>query len=95
MIYSIQVWQRLESRFNMASLARALNLKRMLTNISLGSDQTMDSYLRSIKPTADALAAIQNPISNLELILLATAGLPDDYGSFVSTFSMLSWLRLL
>jgi len=34
--HPMQVWQRLESRFNMASLARAITLKQMLTNISFG-----------------------------------------------------------
>jgi len=57
------VWQHLESWFNTASLARALDLKHML-----GIDQTMDSYLRSIKTIADALAVFQTPISDLELI---------------------------
>jgi len=73
----------------MASLARALDLKRILTNISLECDQTMDSYLRSIKTIVDAIAAIEFPISDLGLIQLTTAGLLDDYDSFVTTYSML------
>jgi len=39
----------------MVNLARALDLKRMLPNMSLGLDQTMDSYLRSIKTIVDPL----------------------------------------
>jgi len=73
----------------MASLAFALDLKCMLTNLSLGSNQTVDSYLRSIKTIADCLTAIQSPLSELELIQLTTAGLYEDYNYFVTTFSML------
>ena len=50
----------------------------------------MDSYLRSIKTVADALVAVQSPISDLELILFSTGGLFDDYDSFITTFPMLS-----
>jgi len=64
----------------------------MLTNISLGPDQSMYSYLYSIKTIADSLTAIQSLVSNLELIQLTTAGLPEDYDSFVTTFSMLPGL---
>jgi len=52
----------------------------------------MNSYLRSITAIADFLAAIQSPISDLELIQLTTVGLPKDYDSFVTTFSMLPGL---
>jgi len=55
----------------------------MLTNISLGPDHTLDSYLRSIKTIADALVVIQSPILDLELIQLTTARLPEDYDSFL------------
>jgi len=89
LLHTIQVWQRLESRFNVMSLGVALDLKRMLTNISLEHDQSMDSYLRSIKTIVDALAAIQCAISDLELIQFTTTGLPKDYDSFVTTYSML------
>jgi len=87
--HSLQVWQHLKSQFDMASLARALDLKCMLTNITMGTDQTMESYFHSIKTIADALAVIQTPISDLELIQLTTIGLPTDYDSVVTTFSML------
>ena len=73
----------------MASLAHALDLKCMLTNISMEFDQSMDSYLHSIKTIVDALAAIKSPISDLESIQLTTAGLLEDHDSFVTTFSML------
>ena len=52
----------------------------------------MDSYLRSIKTIANSLASIHSPVSNLKLIQLTTASLPEDYDSFVTIFSMLPGL---
>jgi len=68
LMHSIQVWQHLESKFNMASLAQALDIEYLLTNISLEPDQFVDSYSCSIKTIADTLAAIQLPIYDIELI---------------------------
>jgi len=87
--HALPIWQRLASRFNTASLARALDLKCMLTNVSKGSDQSIEDYLRQIKTFADSLAAIQSPVSDLELIQFTTSGLPSDYHTFVTTYSML------
>jgi len=66
--HSLLVWQRLESRFSGASLVRALNLKRTLTNVIMGTEQSMDAYLHSIKTIADALVVIQSSVFNLKLI---------------------------
>ena len=71
----------------MVSLARALDLKRMLTNLSLGL--TVDSYLWSIKTIVDSLTAIQSPLTNLEFMQFTIAGLSKDYNSIVTTFFIL------
>ena len=42
-----------------------------------------------MKTIADSLAAVQSPITDLELIQLTTAYFPEDYDSFVTTFFML------
>ena len=54
----LPIWRCLESRLNMASLVCALDLKRMLTNINLDVDQSIDDNLLSIKTITDALTAI-------------------------------------
>jgi len=61
----------------------------MLTNINMGIDQSTDAYLHSMKTSVEALVAIQSPISDLELIQLTIASLPEDYDSFVITFPLL------
>ena len=40
--HALPIWQHLSSRFNTTSLARALDLKCMFTNVSTGLDQSME-----------------------------------------------------
>ena len=47
--HAFDICKRLEHRFNTASLARVLNLKHMLTNLSKDDHQSMDDYSRTIK----------------------------------------------
>ena len=61
----------------------------MLTNVFTSVDQSMECYLCHIKTLADSLAAIQNLVSKLELIQFTTVGLPLNYHSFVTTYSMM------
>jgi len=46
----------------------------VLTNIIVEANQSIDDYLHSMKTIIEALAALQSPVSNLELIQLTTAG---------------------
>ena len=87
--HALPIWQHLASNCNTASLGRALDLKCMLTNVSKGSDQSMEDYLHHIKTFIDFLAAIQSPGFYLKLIQFTTFGLLPNYHTFVITYSML------
>ncbi|CAH9063566.1 unnamed protein product [Cuscuta europaea] len=58
---SLAIWQRLESRFMAASLARSMELKQMLTRTRKKDNQTMEDYIRGIQNIAENLAAINSP----------------------------------
>ena len=79
----------LAASFNIASLARALYLNCILTNVSKSSDQSMEDYLQHIKILSDSLAVIQSLISDLELIQFMTSCLPPNYHGFATIYSML------
>ena len=87
--YVLATWQYLASCFNSASSTRASYLKCMLTNVSKGTYQSMETYLCHIKALANSLAEIQSYVSDLELIQFTKSGLPPDYHSLVTTYSML------
>ena len=56
---SMDIWNRLQSRFMHAIMARSMELKRRLSHIKKTESQSMDGYLREIKVITDSLVAIQ------------------------------------
>ena len=91
LIHAFDIWKRLEHRFNTASLARTLDLKRMLTNLSKGYSQSMEDYLQTIKTIADSLAAIQSPVFDLELFQYTIVELQHslEYNGFLTAYYIL------
>ena len=67
LIHCPPIWQHLEPRFNIASLASPLYLKHMLLNLDKPESQPMDEYLRQNKSITDALATIKPPVSDWNL----------------------------
>ncbi|CAH9089755.1 unnamed protein product [Cuscuta europaea] len=86
--HSMGIWERLQSRFMSASLPRAMELKRLLSNIKKKSNQSMDHYLRDIKNLADALAAINSHVTEKELLQSTLQGLGPEYLFVTGTISL-------
>ncbi|CAH9124291.1 unnamed protein product, partial [Cuscuta epithymum] len=86
--HSAGIWNRLQTRFMSASLPRAMELKRTLNSIKKKDNQSMEQYLLDIKNLADALAAINSPVTNRELLQSTLYGLGPEYEFVVGTISM-------
>ncbi|CAH9075356.1 unnamed protein product [Cuscuta epithymum] len=86
--HSFGIWERLESRFMSASLARSMELRHMLNTIKKKPDQSMDSYLREVKILVDDLACINCPVSHLDMLKSIIMGLGKDYASMINTVTM-------
>ena len=69
------------------SIARALELKRMLTNICKSDTQTMNAYLREIKFIINNLASVNSPISSTDLMHYILTGLVREYETLVTTLT--------
>jgi len=48
--HSLLIWKCLEARFNMASLAKARDLKRLLDNLNKLASNLMEGFLRGSIP---------------------------------------------
>ena len=70
-----------------SSMARALELKRMLTNIKKSATQTMDSYLPEIKTIVDNLATVNSLVPSSDLIHYTLLGLGREYETLVTTLT--------
>ncbi|XP_059287185.1 uncharacterized protein LOC132040552 [Lycium ferocissimum] len=62
-------------------------LKMQLHSTKKGDHETIESYVKKLKSTADSLAAINSPISDQDLVLQLLAGLPSQYLLLKNTIS--------
>ena len=68
LIHSKQIWECLTQRFNIASLAQAMDLRRTLSNLSKDPKQSMEDYQWRIKHIIDSLTFIRTPIYDIDLV---------------------------
>ena len=84
---SFHLWECVNNRFLHSSMARALELKRMLTTVRESDYQSMDDYLRHIKNIADNIAVVNSPVPQSDLVHFALLGLGRDYETLVTTLT--------
>ena len=56
--HAITIWERLESHFNSACLAHAMDLKHLLMNLVNSKTQPINVLLQGVKNITDSLVAI-------------------------------------
>ncbi|KAF8403069.1 hypothetical protein HHK36_011163 [Tetracentron sinense] len=79
---SHDIWQCLQQNFSQHSLANATHLRFQLLSITKGS-KSISEYLQNAKSISDALAAINQPVSNADLVTSVLRGLGPDYTMLV------------
>ena len=84
---SSYVWDKLNRRFMHSSMVRALELKRMLTNIRKSDTQTMDAYLCEIKSITDNLSLVTSSVSSTDLVHYTLMGLSQEYETLMTTLT--------
>ncbi|XP_020416779.1 uncharacterized protein LOC109948391 [Prunus persica] len=80
---SKEIWDCLKQNFSQQSLANSAQLKFRLFSITKGSKSISD-YLAQAKSLADELTAIQEPVSNSDLVTYVLRGLGIDYQMIVT-----------
>ena len=75
-------WSALQSYYSASSNARIMQLRLQLQTIKKGGMSMMD-YTLKVKTLAYHIAAIQEHISDRDLVLYLLAGLGPDYNSFI------------
>lgn len=80
---SRQIWDCLHQNFFRKTLANATQLRFQLLSISKGT-KTISEYLYQAKSLADALAAINEPVSNEDLVTFVLRGVDPDYSMLVT-----------
>ncbi|CAH9081595.1 unnamed protein product [Cuscuta epithymum] len=85
---SASIWEKLESRFMAASLARSMELKHQLTHSRKKANQSMEEYVRGIQTIADNLNSINCPVSDSDLLQHTLYGLGPGYESLVGPLTL-------
>lgn len=80
---SREVWNYLQRNFSQHSLANTTHLHFQLLSTSKGT-KTISEYLQHTKSLADALAAINEPVSNGDLITSILRGLGQDFAMLIT-----------
>nr|GEV57586.1 integrase, catalytic core [Tanacetum cinerariifolium] len=69
------------------STSREYTLETQLLKIEMHSDKTPDAYLNRAQKYADALAAIDEPVKDKDLVMLAVLGLREEYNGLKTTIT--------
>ncbi|KZP10436.1 hypothetical protein FIBSPDRAFT_703345, partial [Athelia psychrophila] len=65
--------------------ASRLSMRRSFLGATMGPDQTMASWISTVKSMAHALADIDAKPTEEDTIIVLTNGLPSDYNTFIAT----------
>lgn len=98
---SRDLWLTLERAYAPHTSSREFTLKTQLLKIQMKGDETSSAYLARAQEYVTALANIEQPMSEKDIVMLVVAGLRDEYNGvkqsllarqFTAVFSELSGL---
>ncbi|KAF7831318.1 Retrovirus-related Pol polyprotein from transposon TNT 1-94 [Senna tora] len=85
--HSHDVWSTVATYFANQTQARHRQLSTQLRSTKKGS-LSMSDYLLKLKKVVDALASIDQPITDRDYIETILHGLPSEYEGFITSFSL-------
>lgn len=77
------IWECLRAHFAQQSVANASNIRFQLLDLNKGS-KTISEFLQHAKSLSDSLSAIDQPVSNADLVTAVLRGLGPDYTMLVT-----------
>lgn len=81
---SRDAWVILETMFNSQAKAHTMNVHYQLVNLKKGNSSITD-YFQKFQQLTDALASVDQPLKDLELVSFLLSGLGPEYDSFVTS----------
>ena len=87
-----KVWLSLENLYARQTIAKSFQLKQKLRLIK--DELSINDYILKIKTISHALAAIGEPLTDKDLLLIILSGLDQDYESVVSQLHI-RWMTLI
>jgi hypothetical protein len=88
------VWESLASVHRARGFGSRLQLRRNFITASMKGSQSMESWIGEVRGLANRLKAIDVSVSDEDMIVVLTAGLPTTYTPIVISFDALDSLKL-
>ena len=84
-----EAWNNLADHFEEKTLSKIIYYRRKLYKMSMGKGVTMESYVNSLKTVSEHLEALNDPVSEKDLVMILISSLPEDYNNLVTALETL------
>ena len=84
-----EAWDCLAGHFEEKTLSKKIFYRRKLYSLKLANSTNMETHINSIRNIADHLEALDNPISEDDLVMTLLSSLSEDYNNLVTTLETL------
>ena len=86
---SLDVWKSLENRFMEKTLSKRIFYRRKLYAARMVKGTDVVAHLNYMKTIAECLDAVEDPVSDRDLVMILISSLPDDYDHLITTLEAL------
>ena len=80
------MWQVLKDHFQMSNPQALANLKSALENCRLQKGQALDAYIKNHEQLMNQLAAVRQPLSNIDRVVSFLSGLSERYDTLKTLY---------
>ena len=84
-----EAWDCLSNHFEKNTLAKKIEKRKELYTCRLKPGISMESHLNHLKTIAEHMEALNDPVSDLDLVMILLSGLPDSYNNFITAIESL------
>ena len=86
---SIDAWKSLAKRFEEKTLSKRIFYRRKLYGARMTKGMDVVTHLNYMKTIAEHLEAVEDPVSDKDLVMILISSLSDDYDNLITTLEAL------
>ena len=78
-----EAWETLQKHFEDKSLSRKIFYRRKLYSARMGKGTDMVEHINYVKTLAEHLEAVEDPVSEKDLVIILISSLPEEYNYLI------------
>ena len=79
-----EAWESLANHFEKNTLAKKIEKRKELYTCRLKPGTSMEAHLNHLKTVAEHMEALNDPVTEKDLVMICLSGLPDSYNNFIT-----------